>query len=252
MPEVKLKRYRKKPVEVEALVERLRERIPPEEPQPSQNAAGRSRRQHRQDLIDAADLLLATYEPVEEGEETDEEVLRAERERADRLEVENAELEDANRSLAKMRDKALEDNLAVQSQPVEDGGGEERIYAISYCGGPLDGVAGFASDLRPLVLDAGSYRFDAFHPEGDAEFEWWPTDYPVTLESTSAHPQHSTEEGPWSVVAQTEVHAATPEIEATVDRLAREALESGANADEMAALVRRTCFELDAREAGES
>jgi hypothetical protein len=51
--------------------------------------------------------------PGEEGE------TQRERERADRLEVECRELEDANRSLVKMRDAALEGNLVTPTQPLQ-------------------------------------------------------------------------------------------------------------------------------------
>lgn len=57
------------------------------------------------------DVLLSAP-PEVSGEETD-------RKRADRLEVECRELEDANRSLAKMRDAALEGNLAVAASKGE-------------------------------------------------------------------------------------------------------------------------------------
>lgn len=60
-------------------------------------------------------LLAHPQLSTEEGE------TRRERERADRLEIECRELEDANRSLVKMRDAALEGNLAT-SEPEEGSG----------------------------------------------------------------------------------------------------------------------------------
>jgi hypothetical protein len=71
--------------------------------------------------------LLATAQPVpgNSGGESD-------RERADRLEVECAELEDANRSLAKMRDRALEGKLAVADESSGNSGGVEEALPIAY------------------------------------------------------------------------------------------------------------------------
>lgn len=55
---------------------------------------------------------------------------------------------------------------------------EERKVVVSFYDGPLDGQAGFVPDLRPIQLSEGTYRFNGFHPEGDAEFEWGSTFYP--------------------------------------------------------------------------
>jgi hypothetical protein len=86
------------------------------------------------------------------------------RERADRLEVECRELEDANRSLAKMRDAALEGNLAVaQPNPVEvepPGNAVEVLAERLYRFAALQqGWAGRWPDLSEPTKD--SWREDA-------------------------------------------------------------------------------------------
>lgn len=63
--------------------------------------------------VDAASTQPVSEAPGNSGEGTD-------RERADRLEVECAELEDANRCLTKLRDRALEGKVAVADQQPSD------------------------------------------------------------------------------------------------------------------------------------
>jgi len=92
-------------------------------------------------LGEAADLLASTQPESPGSSETD-------RQRADRLEVECAELEDANRSLAKMRDKALEGNLAVADQPAPgNSDGVEEGPACARCGG--DGIEDVEGGTAP-------------------------------------------------------------------------------------------------------
>jgi len=99
------------------------------------------------ELLPVPDHHLST-QLVESGEgETD-------RERADRLEVECRELEDANRSLAKMRDKALEGNLS-EAQPVETQGAEEGL-----------------DDLREIVARCCEACSKGDNPESLAAYLW--------------------------------------------------------------------------------
>lgn len=49
---------------------------------------------------------------------------------------------------------------------------ESRKYVISYCGGPLDGIGGFAKDLDQLELGEGTYSLLEWDDDGDVVFEW--------------------------------------------------------------------------------
>lgn len=119
------------------------------------------------ELVDARICLICRLEA--ERDLGDGGQGEADRERADRLEVECRELEDANRSLARMRDAALEGNLAV-AQPVpsclsKEGAGQHILQELDMRAeldeATAERVGGIVLDaLASMDSDGGTERRD--------------------------------------------------------------------------------------------